>query len=415
MVYNQFFIISFLLFVFIIHFYYSVVIYFYYKILLGMIGNNGIYYIVDSTLREGHQNSICNFTLDQKQDFLILLDKFGIEYAELINPNLSDIAFQEYISLVQFKKTNGLVIKLIAHVRNNINDIKKALQCDVDGISIVINTQFHKKTIDEIIQHSVENLKFIKEKCPNIEILFSIEDSFRIDPNILLKLFLAIENYVDRIGLSDTVGIATHYDIEDTLDIIQNTTSPELDIECHFHNDTSCAVSNAYIALLNGCTHINTCVLGIGQRNGITDLSGLISRIYTTYPESLKKYNLHVLKLLDSFVSETMNINIPLNNSITGPFSLSQFINTKNENTIINPNDFGLSEKNFIFSNIMSYDGLKFFLKNNLSNIYTQLSDEYIHKLCSIIKTDIDKDNVLYYKLNNDKKFAKCYILKYIS
>ena len=41
-----------------------------------MIGNNGSYYIIDSTLREGQQNSICNFTLEQKKEFLLLLDKF---------------------------------------------------------------------------------------------------------------------------------------------------------------------------------------------------------------------------------------------------------------------------------------------------------------------------------------------------
>lgn len=369
------------------------------------------YYIIDSTLREGQQNSICNFTLDQKQDFLILLDKFGIEYAELINPNSSDVAFQEYKSLIQLKKDLGLGIKLIAHIRNHISDIEKALQCNIDGINLVISSQIN--SIDEIIQNSVKNLDYIKKTNPDIEIIFSIEDSFRTNPNILSKLFLAIEDYVDRIGIADTLGIATHYDIEDTLDIIQNTTRSELDIECHLHNDSSCAVSNAYIALLNGCTHINTCVLGIGERNGITDLSGLISRIYTTYPNTLEKYNLYVLKTLDVFVSNVLGINLPINNCITGPCSFHHL--TLPFNNAIKPEDFGLSEKIFIFSHIMDYNSLKFFLQNNLSNIYTQLSDDYVKKLYNTIKIDLVQDNILYYKLNNDVEYAKSYILKYIS
>ena len=376
------------------------------------------YSIIDSTLREGQQNSICNFTLNQKQDFLILLDKFGIEYAELINPNYSDVAFQEYKSLIQLKKDLGLDIKLIAHIRNHIrnhiSDIKKALECNIDGISLVISSQINNKSIDEIIQHSVKNLDYIKKTNPDIEIIFYTEDSFRTDPNILSKLFLAIEDYVDRIGIADTVGIATHYDIEDTLDIIQNTTRSELDIECHFHNDSSCAVSNAYIALLNGCTHINTCVLGIGERNGITDLSGLISRIYTTYPNTLEKYNLHTLKILDVFVSNVLGINLPINNCITGPCSFHHLTYIKNKNAI-KPEDFGLSEKIVIFSHIMDYNNLKFFLQNNLSNIYTQLSDDYVKKLYNTIKIDLVQDNILYYKLNNDAEYAKSYILKYIS
>jgi homocitrate synthase len=369
------------------------------------------YYIIDSTLREGQQNSICNFTLNQKQDFLILLDKFGIEYAELINPNSSDIAFKEYKSLVQLKKDLGLGIKLIAHIRNHTSDIEKALQCNIDGIILSSHLNCNNKSIDEIIQHSVKNLDYIKKINPDIEIIFSTEDSFRTDPNILCKLFLAIEDYVDRIGITDTVGIATHYDIEDTLDIIQNTTRSELDIECHFHNDSSCAVSNAYIALLNGCTHINTCVLGIGERNGITDLSGLISRIYTTYPNTLEKYNLYILKTLDVFVSTVLGINLPINNCITGPCSFYQGV--LSTCIVIKPEDFGLSEKIFIFSHIMDYNSLKFFLQNNLSNI--RLSDDYVKKLCDTIKMDLVQDNSLLYKLNNDPEYAKSYILKYIS
>lgn len=44
------------------------------------------------------------------------------------------------------------------------------------------------------------------------------------------------------------------------------------DIEAHFHNDTGCATANAFCALEAGATHIDTSVLGIGERNGITPL-----------------------------------------------------------------------------------------------------------------------------------------------
>jgi homocitrate synthase len=42
------------------------------------------------------------------------------------------------------------------------------------------------------------------------------------------------------------------------------------DIEIHLHDDTGCAIANAYCALEAGATHIDTSVLGIGERNGIT-------------------------------------------------------------------------------------------------------------------------------------------------
>ncbi len=51
------------------------------------------------------------------------------------------------------------------------------------------------------------------------------------------------------------------------------------DIEFHVHDDTGCAIANAYIALVSGATHIDTCVLGIGERNGITPLGGFLGRL----------------------------------------------------------------------------------------------------------------------------------------
>lgn len=40
------------------------------------------------------------------------------------------------------------------------------------------------------------------------------------------------------------------------------------------------AVANAFCALEAGATHIDTSVLGIGERNGITPLGALIARMY---------------------------------------------------------------------------------------------------------------------------------------
>jgi homocitrate synthase len=394
-----------------------------------MIGNNGSYYIIDSTLREGQQNSVCNLSLEQKKEFLLLLDLFGIEYAELTNPNASQNAFDEFQSLINFKKERNLSIKLIAHIRNHQSDVEKVLQLQmVHGISLVISTSSvlidasHKQTIDQIIEDAVNNLKYIKENDNSIEIRFSTEDSFRTDPNVLSKLFLAIEDYVDRIGIADTIGVATHFDIENTICLIKNSTSSSLDIECHFHNDSSSAVYNAYIALTNGCTHINTSVLGLGERNGITDLSGLISRLYTTYPESLKKYNLHILHQLDTFISKCINVPIPINNPITGQCSFHHkagiHTNAMNSNRIsyqiINPKDFNLSDSIIVFSSIMGYNSLDTFLKQNCPDIHQKLTTAYIKKLCSCIKIDISKNPKLYDLMNNNTDFAINYILKMV-
>ena len=91
------------------------------------------------------------------------------------------------------------------------------------------------------------------------------------------------------------------------------------DIECHFHNDTGCAIANAYTALEAGATHIDTSILGIGERNGITPIGGLLARMYAADKEYIKsKYNLEALRDLENIVAEAVNVSIPFNNYITG-------------------------------------------------------------------------------------------------
>ena len=77
------------------------------------------------------------------------------------------------------------------------------------------------------------------------------------------------------------------------------------DIECHFHNDTGCSIANAYAALEAGATHIDTSVLGIGERNGITPLGGLVARMYTAdRPGVMAKYKLEKLREIENLVAE---------------------------------------------------------------------------------------------------------------
>ena len=56
-------------------------------------------------------------------------------------------------------------------------------------------------------------------------------------------------------------------------------------------------MANSFCALEGGATHIDTSVLGIGERNGITPLGAFMSRMMVTSPEYVKsKYNLLMLK-----------------------------------------------------------------------------------------------------------------------
>lgn len=78
------------------------------------------------------------------------------------------------------------------------------------------------------------------------------------------------------------------------------------------------AIANAYTALEAGATHIDTSVLGIGERVGITPLGGLVACLYAANPEYVKsKYNLSMLREIENLVAEAVEVNVPFSNPIT--------------------------------------------------------------------------------------------------
>src|SRR5438876_12049433 len=148
----------------------------------------------------------------------------------------------------------------------------------------------HGKDMSYITNAAIDVINYVKSH--GIEIRFSSEDSFRSDLVDLLSIYSTVDKIgVNRVGIADTVGCASPRQVYDLVRTLRGVVS--CDIECHFHNDTGCAIANAYCALEAGATHIDTSILGIGERNGITPIGGLLARMYAADKEYIKgKYNL---------------------------------------------------------------------------------------------------------------------------
>ncbi|KAK5661213.1 hypothetical protein OQA88_11104 [Cercophora sp. LCS_1] len=166
-----------------------------------------------------------------------------------------------------------------------MDDARIAVQTGVDGINMCIGTSSqlmehsHGKGMTYIAAKAKEVIEFVKSH--NVEIRFSGEDSCRSGFSEILKLYSLVDQLgVDRVGIADTVGGATPREAFGKIDTLRQVVS--CDIETHFQIDTRCAVANAYVTLEAGATHIDTTVLKIGERNGITPRAGLIACILPT-------------------------------------------------------------------------------------------------------------------------------------
>lgn len=188
------------------------------------------------------------------------------------------------------------------------------------GTSSHLMKHSHGKDMAYIAAKAKEVIEYVKSN--KIEIRFSGEDSFRSDFAEILKLYSLVDRLgANRVGIADTVGGATPREVFEKIDTLRKVVG--CDIETHFHNDTGCAVANAYVSLEAGATHIDTTVLGIGERNGITSLSGLVaSLIPTDRKYILSKYKIEKLSYLEHLVAQIVGVEIPFNNLVV---SLQKF------------------------------------------------------------------------------------------
>ena len=114
-------------------------------------------------------------------------------------------------------------------------------------------------------------------------------------------------------GIADTAGSATPREVFNEIRTLLRVVG--CDIETHFHNDTGCAIANAYCALESGATYIDTTVLGIGERNGITLLGGLIACLTVADRNHIvRKYRIDKLGYIENLVARAAEVEIPFNN-----------------------------------------------------------------------------------------------------
>ncbi|KAG9306975.1 hypothetical protein G9A89_000889 [Geosiphon pyriformis] len=358
-----------------------------YADLLSRVNN---FSVIESTLREGEQFANAFFDTETKIKIAKALDDFGVEYIELTSPAASEQSRQDCIAICKL----GLKAKILTHIRCHMDDAKIAVETGVDGVDVVIGTSSylrefsHGKDMLYISEKATEVINFVKSK--GIEVRFSSEDSFRSDLVDLLSLYRTVDKLgVNRVGIADTVGCASPRQVYELVRTLRGVVS--CDIECHFHNDTGCAIANAYAALEAGATHIDTSVLGIGERNGITPLGGLVARMYTADKDYIKnKYKLEMLRDVENLVANAVGVEVPFNNYITGYCAFTHkagihakaILNNPSTYEILKPEDFGMTRYVSIGHRLTGWNAVK----NRVEQLDLILSDEQIKQVTNKIK-----------------------------
>ncbi len=294
---------------------------------------------VETTLREGEQFFNAHFTSEQRKQIAQALDAFGVEYIEMTTPAASPQSARDLEMVAKL----GLKARVLAHTRCNLNDVRLAVENGAQGVNVLFATSeqlrrvSHGRTLEQLVEQAQEVIAYLQQHP--VEIRFSCEDAFRTSLEDLLLVYKPIAaTGIHRIGLADTVGIATPLQVMEVTKAVREVVN--CDIEFHGHDDTGCAIANAFCGWLAGVTHIDVTILGIGERNGIAPIGGFIARLASLDKNLVSRYKLDMLPELDRMIADMVGITIPFNNYITGETAFTHKAGMHTKAVIADPGSY---------------------------------------------------------------------------
>jgi isopropylmalate/homocitrate/citramalate synthase len=274
--------------------------------------------IHDATLRDGEQTPGVVFTVEEKVEIAKMLDEIGVERIEAGMPAVSEQDVQAIKQIVAL----GLKSKIFSFARATTGDIDLAVECGVDGVVIEIPTgkpklqyQFPKWSEDDVIQRSVETVKYAKEK--GLEVVYFGYDTTRADFDFLVRLYSAVieQGKPDSIGIVDTMGCILPGAVKEMIQKLKSLF--DIKVEIHTHNDFGMATAISFAAVEAGAEVIHTSINGLGERTGNTALEPTIVGLKVLYGLDVD-YKFDKIRTLSKRVEEISNFVVPVNKPMTG-------------------------------------------------------------------------------------------------
>lgn len=341
--------------------------------------------IIDTSLREGQQTSLLHdhykyyFTTQDKEEIVRALILYGVKFIELFAPNVSKREAED-IQAIRATRDALIVQKgytfLLAHVRCHPKDVEAAIQAGFDGLNLYIGTSpqaqafNHGKTIEEIIQIARPLLEELRRNYPHLILRFSGEDAFRTPLELLFRVYDPLVEYVDRLGMPDTVGVATPPIVAQRVQALRER-YPKTPLEIHFHDDRGLSLVNALEAVLNGAQYVNTTLLGIGERSGITSMTALLFNLFAEQQyDYLEGYNLRSSYPINVTMASKLKTLVPSKE----PVSLTNRTHTAgvHQGAVLqdsaayeaHPLDlFGVSEQDILLGPLSGWNVVHYFLR----------------------------------------------------
>lgn len=273
--------------------------------------------IHDVTLRDGEQQAGVVFTADDKVRIAERLADAGVHRIEAGLPAVSDADAEAVRRIVAL----DLPSKIYAFSRCMVDDVKRAVDCGVEGVVLEIPSSRHlielgyRWSVDRAIDLSVEATRTAHDN--GLAVTFFPIDATRASVEDYLNLVerVADDGHIDALALVDTFGVLAPHAVERFVRASRERL--QVPLETHFHMDYGLGVANSLIAIAAGASVFQGTVSGVGERAGNTPYEEIVLALLTLYDLDI---GVHTEKLtaLAELVTELAGVPQPPNRAVTG-------------------------------------------------------------------------------------------------
>jgi len=253
--------------------------------------------IHDLTLRDGEQQAGVLFRKDDKVRIAEALAELGVHRIEAGTPAVS----KEDEDAVREIARRKLGPKTFALARCMVEDVKRVVDCGVDGAIVEIPCSEHiiqyayRWSLQRAMDASIAATRYAHEQ--GLYVVFFPIDSTRTDIDWYLTLIerVASEGWMDALALVDTTGTISAHAVPFMVKRAQERIHKPL--ELHFHNDFGHSVVNTIAGLAAGGSVAHVSMNGIGERAGNTPLEETVISLLTQYGQNV---GIHYEKLYET-------------------------------------------------------------------------------------------------------------------
>jgi 2-isopropylmalate synthase len=278
----------------------------------------------DTTLRDGTQGEAVSFSVEDKLLIAKKLDELGIDYIEGGWPgsNPKDREFFQAARDLKLKHARLTAFGATRFAKHGVEEdpnVRALLEAQTEAIAIFGKSwDLHTRRALGITEE--ENLALIGETVHYLkehgrEVIYDAEhffDGFGANPDFALRTLEAAKLAgADVLVLCDTNGGTLPHRLVEIVSEVRKRFDGVIGI--HTHNDSDVAVANTIAAVEAGCTHVQGCMNGYGERCGNANLCSILANLELKLGHTtIGRENLANLTSVAHYISELANL--PLRN-----------------------------------------------------------------------------------------------------